>query len=149
MNEEALRLVRDVCHEVGNLLAAVRLEAHLLDESAGERISGLSGRAGALLSLLSPLLEAAPGSPGAFDPLDLLGGVQAELEDPRVRVALRSAVDLPRVRFEADVLTCLLVAEVGAALERVPDGGQVRVAAEAQDGGVAFVVESEGDDRSA
>ena len=61
-------LVLAIAHEIGNHLAGIRLEAHLLDEELGARglakaslaIDSLAGQSGPLLALLRPLL--APGA---------------------------------------------------------------------------------------
>jgi len=82
-------LVFAIAHEVGNHLAGIRLEAHLLDEDlaphalarASLAIDGLAGRSGPLLALLRPLL--APGSRGTAGPelRALLEGVRRQLLD--------------------------------------------------------------------
>lgn len=82
-------LVFAIAHEIGNHLAGIRLEAHLLDEELGVRglaksslaIDSLAGQSGPLLALLRPLLapsaRPAPGAAWA----GLLEGVRRQLED--------------------------------------------------------------------
>ena len=82
-------LVFSIAHEIGNHLAGIRLEAHLLDEDlaahglarASLAIDSLAGQAGPLLALLRPLL--APGGPRASGPRYgvLLEGVRRQIEE--------------------------------------------------------------------
>jgi hypothetical protein len=136
-----------LCHEVGNLLAAVRLHNRFADEESGARISELTDRAGSLVALVRPLLSNPPPSVPVLDPLELLEALQRGLDDvggARVRVELKSAVDLPGVAIDGETLHHLLMADLFAALENLPGGERVRVAAEPSPDGVAFTLEVPG-----
>jgi hypothetical protein len=135
-----------VCHEVGNLLAAIRLHSQFADQESRARISELTERAGSLVALVRPLLSTPPPSVPVLDPLELLEALQRGLDDvgARVRVELKSAVDLPGVAIDGETLHRLLMADLLAALENLPGGERVRVMAEPSPDGVAFVLELPG-----
>jgi hypothetical protein len=141
-------LVYALCHEVGNLLAAQRLQCQLLDdEAAAARISELAARAGSLLALVRPLLEALPVPGAGVEPLEILDAVRRGLEDPeddRLRVRLKTAVDLPDVAVEAGTLLHLLLAQLFAVFEDLPEGERLVLFAERRNGAVAFVLEDAG-----
>ena len=141
-------LVYALCHEVGNLLAAQRLHCQLLDdEAAAARISELAARAGSLLALVRPLLEALPVPGAGVEPLEILDAVRRGLEDPeddRLRVRLKTAVDLPDVAVEAGTLLHLLLAQLFAVFEDLPEGERLVLFAERRNGAVAFVLEDAG-----
>jgi hypothetical protein len=137
-----------LCHEVGNLLAAIRLHSQFVDEESAARISELTDRAGSLVALVRPLLSDPPPSVPLLDPLDLLEALQRGLdgvEGARVRVELKSAVDLPGVAIDGETLRHLLMADLFAALEDLPGGERVRVVAQPSADGVAFVLEAPGE----
>jgi nitrogen-specific signal transduction histidine kinase len=141
-------LVFALCHEVGNLLAAIRLQAAPLDDEATARIPELAGRAGALVALVRPLLSPPPLAAVSLDPLELLEALRRGLDeaaDARVRIELRSAVDLPEVAIDPDTLYQLLLADCYAALESLAVDQRVRVVAERSPDGVTFAVEAPGD----
>jgi hypothetical protein len=136
-----------LCHEVGNLLAAIRLHGRFADEESRARISELTDRAGSLVALVRPLVSNPPRRVPVLDPLELLETLQRGLDDAggaRVRVELKSAVDLPGVAIDGETLRHLLMADLLAALEDLPGGERVRVAAELVPEGVAFVLEVPG-----
>ncbi len=136
-----------LCHEVGNILAAIRLHSRFVDEKSVARISELTDRAGSLVALVRPLLSDPPPSLPALDPLELLEALQRGLDDvgsARVRVELKSAVDLPGVAADGETLRHLLMADLLAALENLPAGERVRVVAQPSPDGVAFVLEVPG-----
>jgi hypothetical protein len=141
-------LVYALCHEVGNLLAAQRLQCQLLDdEETGARISELAARAGSLLALVRPLLEARPVPVAGVEPLEILDSVRRGLQDPedrRLRVRLKTAVDLPDVAVEAETLLHLLLVQLFAAFEDLPEGERLVLFAERRNNAVAFVLEDAG-----
>lgn len=89
--DDAVRqaLAFSIAHEIGNQLAGIRLEAHLLDEDLGAHglaksslaIDSLAAQAGPLLAVLRPLL--APAGPRVGGPryADLLAGVRRQIEE--------------------------------------------------------------------
>lgn len=118
-------LVFAIAHELGNHLAGIRLEAHLLDESLGPRglakasiaIDTLAGQAGPLLALLRPLLSPSARRPGIGTLANVLDGVRRQLEEEGTAgraVALRIAADAAAASPPFDGLHALLVALVGA-----------------------------------
>ena len=141
-------LVFALCHEVGNLLLATRLQGRVPAEDTGARISELCGRAGALVALVRPLLSAPLPSPQAVDTSELLDALPRALEveaEGRVQVAREGAEQLPAVAVDAEALLHLLLADVYAALAEPPSGGRVRVFAGRDRAGVAFGVEGPGE----
>lgn len=137
-------IVFAICHEVGNLLAAIRLHGQLLDEDSGAQIAELAARSGALLALVRPLLSDERPQPTAVAPRDLLQGLHPALDDPgdrRLRVDLESAADLPPVAIEGDLVHHLLLVEILAAFEDLAPGGAVGLGAERAGDAVDFVLE--------
>jgi len=139
-------------HEVGNWLAAIRLEAELLDEDLGRRelaaasveIDELCARSAALLALLRPLLASPPARPGRADPRSVVETVRASLVDQglrgvRLEVELRG--ELVPVRADSHVLHPLLMTLAFGALEAARPNGLVRLAARPADEALTFVVE--------
>jgi hypothetical protein len=137
----SVELVAAVCHEIGNLLAGARLLAAEGESDPGGRIARSLGRAGALVALLPSLLPAWPprGAGAATEPLEVLSGLWRGIDaadETRLRIELRSAVDLPSVALDAETLHHLLLAQLLAALD---DGArEVSVAASAAPGAVRF-----------
>jgi hypothetical protein len=139
-------LVFALCHEIGNLLAAGRLESGLLAGGAatdpaavGRRLSEVAARAGALLALVRPLLDGDRAPALATDPAALLGALRGGLDAERERcVAVDADAALPDARVEADVVHHLLLAAVYLALE---EAGRARVTAREVAGRVELAVE--------
>ena len=135
---------------MGNLLAAIRLSAHLLGvgEAGAEApadIEELAARAGVLLTLIRPLLHDGETERARLDADELLAGLGLALEDHRKRserlqVAPPGA-DLPAVRADPDALHHAFVALVIGALEASRPGGEVRVAARRQGDDLVLSVE--------
>ena len=80
-DEAAIDLVLSLCHEIGNVIGAIRLNAHLVDSEMGARelartavdLDDLSARSSALLMQIGPVLRADP--PGTSrSPRELLRG---------------------------------------------------------------------------
>jgi len=123
-----------VAHEVGNLLAAMRLSAYLLPAAdARERARGarqieqLAAQAGELLAQVRPLLSDSR-SGAAVAPAGVLEGVRRALADApgSERLDVRPAPrGLPDVRVDPDALLHALLTLVRGALEAVVDGGRV------------------------
>ncbi len=143
MERSSQELLLALCHEVGNLLAAVRLHSHLLDEDSAAQISQLAGRAGSLVALVRPLLTPAPERSAPLAPRAVLAGLRRGLDDTdavQVRIDVESAADLPDVAIDGETLHHLLLAQILAALEERGTAAPLRVTAEALGDGVAFVV---------
>lgn len=147
-------LVDAVCHEAGNLLAAIRLQAHLIDSEAGPRalaaasieIEDLSDRAGALLALIGPLLDPAPGASarlgGLFESLGASAGGWAR--GARVEVVHAAADALPPLPLAAHVLEPLLTTLLLGAIDEARPNGQVRLSARLEGREVWIELEDDG-----
>ena len=93
-------IVFAIAHELGNHLAGIRLEAHLLDEDLGVRglakaslaIESLAGQAGPLLTLLRPLLGPDSSRPLTVDWASLLESVKRKPEPKPVALGAPSLV---------------------------------------------------------
>lgn len=153
--DRAAELACDVAHEVGNLVAAVRLQAHLLDAELSARelasaslgLDALSGRAGALLGLLRPLLTPDRGTLDPVAPGSALDVVRLAFEEEGTRgrrIEVGPAGPLPAVELDPAVLQALLRVHLGLALEAAPERGAVRVSLEREGACVVFRIEDEG-----
>jgi len=149
---ESAQLLRALGHEVGNLLAAIRLSAHLLGvgEAGSEApadIEELAARAGVLLALIRPLLQDGESERACLDADELLAGLGRALEDHRKRserlLITPPGTDLPAVRADPDALHHAFVALAVGALEASRSGGAVRVAALRQGDDLVLSVEDE------
>jgi nitrogen-specific signal transduction histidine kinase len=151
---EPMDLVLALGHEIGNLLAATRLHAHLIDadrtatelsESAAT-IGKLSSQMGSLLAqirpLVSPVLEGAPN----IDPIEVLDGVQRGIEescDERVTIDLESAARLPMAVIDPEPLHHILLTLIYRALDESEPAGKVAVSAFAHPESIVFTVDDE------
>jgi two-component system sensor histidine kinase KdpD len=147
-------LVLSICHEVGNLLAAARLSAHLLNHEVGggedDRSGGLediSAQAGCLLAHVRPLLVNAAASRIPVAPANLLEAFQRALHDEprdRARIEVELPAELPAVRVDPDALHHVLLTLARAARdsEREPSrsGRRIRVSSRRVGARVAFVI---------
>jgi C4-dicarboxylate-specific signal transduction histidine kinase len=147
-------LVTAVAHEVGNLLAAVRLSAHLLPHApeARERARGarqieqLAAQAGEMLAQLRPLLASRRGRPGAIAAGELLEGVRRALADGpgAERLEVKPAPrGLPDLRADADALLHVLLTLARGALEAAP-ADKVTLRVRRSGRSVAFDLEDSG-----
>jgi signal transduction histidine kinase len=162
LREAAQQLVFALSHELGNLMAGVRLQAFLLTDDPSPRalaaasleLDDLSAKAGSLLSQLRPLLS--PPAPAAGNPTAVLRQLQAGLDDHLGQgVALRIAGTqrdkdekaLPAIAVDVGLVHCLVLPLLLYAAEAASPGGEVQVGAEASDdgGAVVFSVEDDGD----
>jgi signal transduction histidine kinase len=144
------RLLLALAHEVGNLLAAVRLSAHLLPHAAEPRerargarqIEHLAAQAGELLAQVRPLLATARAQT-AVAPGEVLEGVGRALADApgfEKLSVLAPARALPDVRVDPDALLQALLALARGALDAAPEGGPVTLGARRVGRHVAFEV---------
>ena len=151
---DPIDLVLALGHEIGNLLAATRLHAHLIDAdtTAAERskiaatIGELSSRMGSLLAQIRPLVSPVPDGAPKVDPLEVLDGVHRGIEescDERVAIDLESAVGLPTAVIDPEPLHHILLTTIYQTLEESEPDGKVAVAAFAQAESVVFTVDGE------
>ncbi len=156
-SDNAKRLVFAMCHEISNLVAAVRLQAHLLDEDLGARglavasleIDDSSARSSALLALVRPVLSDPKGDPPPIDADAIAFGLERALEDygrRGVELTIDSSRELPKVKADPEVIHYLLLIHIYNAMETVGSGGNVGVRFEARSDEVAFIVEESGEE---
>lgn len=144
-----------IAHEIGNHLAGIRLEAHLLDEELGPRglakasvaIDSLAGQAAPLLALLRPLL--APGERrGASGSLASgLDGVRRQLEEEGAaghRIVVEVEPEAGRAGPPFEGLHALLVALVGPPEALASGGGPIALRAARAGGALEIRVELPG-----
>lgn len=154
--EKGTALVFALCHEIGNLVGAVRLHAHLLDDDMGPRalalasldLDDLSARAFALLGHVRPLLSSGPREFESVEPASLLASVQGLIrEHGRRGVTLSVEVErgLPSLDIDGEVLHHLLVSLLFADLECASPGGSVSLRVESRSDDLAFVLEDDGE----
>ena len=147
----AEELVFALCHEVGNFLAASRLEAYLLRagadeievERAKETISRCSSRSSSLLALIRPLLAPAA-AVESLEAMEVLDRLHRGIEDDcagRVGLDMKAAGELPEVSVNSDALHHMLLTEIFLALDSLPPEGAVSVSAGATKGDVVFWIE--------
>ena len=151
---EPMDLVLALGHEIGNLLAATRLHAHLIDaETTATELSGisatigeLSSRMGSLLAQIRPLVSPVPEGVPNIDLIEVLDGVQRGIEescDERVTVDLDSAAGLPMAAIDPEPLHHILLTSIYQALEESEPAGKVAVSAFAQADSIVFTVDDE------
>lgn len=149
-------LVFALAHELGNQLAGIRLEAHLLDEGLGPAelaraslaIDGLAAQAVPLLSLLRPLLSPTARRASAPACAAVLESLRRELELEGIRgrpIALELAEDADRGAPAIDGLAALLRALIGTPVELGAAGEPIRLGLTRAPGGVAVTCELPGE----
>lgn len=146
-------LVFALCHELGNLLAASRLEAYLLQagpsppdragvEAAARTISRVAARSGSLLAQIRPLLAPETHTVESLEPIEVLDQLRSGLEEEcaaRLRVDLKSAAMLPDVSANGESLHHILLTQIFGALE--DHEGPIHISAHARGDSVAFRVQ--------
>ena len=153
-SSEPMDLVLALGHEIGNLLAATRLHAHLInaDTTATElsdisaTIGELSSRMGSLLAQIRPLVSPVPEGAPNIDPIEVLDGVHRGIEescDERVAIDLESAAGLPMAVIDPEPLHHILLALIYQALEESEPVGKVAVSAFARAESIVFTVDDE------
>jgi signal transduction histidine kinase len=151
---EPMDLVLALAHEIGNLLAATRLHAHLIDadrtatelSESSATIGELSSRMGSLLAQIRPLVSPVPVGAPNIDPIEVLDGVQRGIEescDERVTIDLESADGLPMAVIDPEPLHHILLTLIYRALEESEPAGKVAVSAFAQAESIIFTVDDE------
>lgn len=151
--EESERaLLAALSHEIGNLLAAIRLSAHLLSQDGekveryAQQIDDLAAQAGALLAHVRPLASGLGGTRMDVGVGELLAGVEQV-----VAGGGRGGLSVERARVgdaKADVdperLHNALVLLVLGAMESSGAEGAVRISAGVEGDWVRFAVEDDG-----
>ena len=151
---EPIDLVLALAHEIGNLLAAVRLHAHLVDADAtatelseiSATIGELSSRMGSLLAQIRPLVSPVPEDAPNVDPFEVLDGVRRGIEescDERVEIDLASVDGLPMAVVDPEPLHHILLTSVYQTLEDSEPAGKVAISAFAQAESIVFAVDGE------
>ena len=151
---EPMDLVLALGHEIGNLLAATRLHAHLIDADAtttelsetSATIGELSSRMGSLLAQIRPLVSPVPEGAPNIEPIEVLDGVHRGIEescDERVAIDLESAGSLPMAVIDPEPLHHILLTLIYQALEESEPAGKVAVSAFAQADSIVFTVDDE------
>lgn len=139
-------LVRAIGHEIGNLLAGIRLLAHVLgrvDAAAADaaQIEGLAARAGGLVGGLASLVgRGGRRAPCRLAPSDVLAALGRATSGAALEGAREIATPgpLPDVLADPDALHHALLGLLRAA--QGAQGRRVRVSALPARGGVAFCV---------
>jgi len=158
MTDEAndTALLFALCHEMGNLVGALRLQTHLLDHEMSPRdlvtarseIDVLGARISALLALVHPLqAPKLPDAADAIDPDDVVSVVEHGLEPlvlPGVTLDFTRDGGGHRMRVDRNALQAIVSSFAHLAVEQVRPSGCVRVAVEPAGEGVALVVEDDG-----
>ncbi|MEE3330532.1 MAG: hypothetical protein VX246_06655 [Myxococcota bacterium] len=156
--EEYLELVFALCHEIGNLVAAIRLEAHLLDHEASElslarsaiSIEDLSSRVGALLTQVRPLLQPLPQSEiGRVSPGALLANLRdgfGERGAGGLSIEIEQEPDLPDVIGDPERTNALLwLVALGALEAAEANSGSVSIVARQFDEHIEILVRDDGE----
>lgn len=149
-------LVFALAHEVGNHLAGIRLEAHLLDDSLGAAglarasvsIDSLAAQAGPWLTLLRPLLDpgAAAGSRASI--AGIVDGVRRQLAEEGLggrAVEVEIANDAVAEVAAFDGLHALLIVLVGSSQTLPPGRAPIALRLASQADGIEVVCELPGD----
>lgn len=153
---DGAELVFALCHEVGNLVGAIRLHAHLIDDEMGPRdlaqasleIDHLSARCAAMLAHIRPLLSGAPAIVDEVAPDELLHSLESMMREHGVRGAeleFNAEAHLPVLRVDREVLHHLLQSLLFATLEVASGQGAVSVRAVRRGRRVAFEIEDDGE----
>ena len=148
-------LVLGLGHEVGNILAGIRLGAHLVarrlfdgDVSDGAaRTERETTRAGAYLGQMRPLLVTTRGRRPRVPVQEVLGALDRSLGaaagGPR-QLAIRTPRGVADLLADPDALHHVLVALVLCAADATPDGGKVCVSARESGPNVVLRIEDDG-----
>jgi signal transduction histidine kinase len=144
-----------MCHEISNSVAAVRLQAHLIDEEldakalavASVELDDLAARSSALLALVRPVLDeprriSLPTKGDAV--FAALSRTLSEQGGRGARLCFESDRGLPAMLADPEVIHFLLLAQVFCALDAVAPGGTVRLGATRKGAELLFVVEDDG-----
>lgn len=149
-----------LCHEMGNLVGAIRLQTHLIDQEMSPRdlatarseIDVLGARVSALLVLVRPSVGDLGREHGVgVHTSDVLATVEHGLETlliPGVDLEFAPGAEDLLLRIDRNALQALVSSLVHLAVEQVRPQGRVRVSVEARQGEAAVVVEDDGPEDS-
>ncbi len=148
-------LVLGICHEVGNLLAATRLGAHLMShglvgpdpKAAAVDIEREAARAGAFLGQVRPLLGLTPARRQRVAVVEVLGALERSVGAAAggpPQLAIRTPRAVADLRVDPDALHHVLVALVLAAAEATAPEGHVLVSARREGPRVVLTIEDDG-----
>ncbi len=147
-------LLLSVCHEVGNLLAAARLTAHLLRRGPSPRevvassrtIEALCGRAGALLAQTRPLVDSKSKRRVRQSVNEVLDGLEHVLADRPggASIVISRAERGAEIAADPDALHHTLVVLILAACDAAGARGRVDVHTSAGAGRVIFSIHDDG-----
>jgi signal transduction histidine kinase len=149
---DSATLVFAMCHEISNLVAAVRLQAHLLDEDLDARglavasleIDDLSARTASLLALVRPVLSAPKDEIPPISSAVIALGFERALAEHGERgfeILFETQPDLPDVYAEPEVFHYILLSHAYGAMEATENGGQIRIEVTAVENEVVFAIE--------
>jgi len=149
---DSANLVFAMCHEVSNLIAAVRLQAHLLDEDLDARgiavasleIDDLSARTVSLLALVRPVLSEPPAEIAPIGAGVIAAGFERALADfggRGIEIGLEIEPDLPDVRAEPEVFHYVLLSQAYGAMEAMNGNGALRINVSTGPKHVVFAIE--------
>ncbi len=149
---DSANLVFAMCHEISNLVAAVRLQAHLLDEELDARglavasleIDDLSARSAALLALVRPVLSEPPAEISSIGAAVIAVGFERALDEYGGRVfdiAFDIPDELPEVRAEPEVFHYILLCQAYGAMEAMGKDGSLRIEVSTSEKEVVFAIE--------
>lgn len=157
--EAQRQFIADAAHELRTPLAAVDLQAQIVERSGTERekteaLARLKGgilRANRLVQQLLTMARLDPGAapyrPQRIDLTDLLRDIVAEwspsAEEKRIDLGLAHA-DAAEVHEDADYLRVLVGNLIDNAVKYTPEGGRVDVGVYADGGDLRIVVEDDG-----
>ena len=148
-------LVLAIAHEIGNHLAGIRLEAHLLDEELGARglakaslaIDSLAGQSGPLLALLRPLLAPGARPTEGVTCARVLEGVRRQLleEGTAGRAIELEIADAASGSLAIEGLHSLLLALVGLPESSLEADGPIRLRLDRSGSEIELVCELPGE----
>ena len=153
--ESDAELVSSLCHELGNMMGALRLHAHLLDDEMGPKdlaqtsvdLDDLSARSAALLSLVRPLLSADPRSSEVMPVVNLVSNMEGVLAGHGTRgttLDFEVGRDVPSIRVDVGMFQRLIQSFLYLALESASRTGKVLMRAESRGDEVALLIEDDG-----
>lgn len=151
------QLLFAVCHEISNLVAAIRLQAHLLDEDLDARglavasldIDDLTARTASLLAMVRPMMSPAPESIPSVSAGVIAQGIERALSEYGGRgfeITFNIEPDLPDVTAEPELFHYLMLCHAyGAmeAMEELGERGQIRIEVTSREKEVVFAIEDE------